>query len=89
MPVIMIFSMIVVDCHNIFLYNYSVEYINRILNLKSRLEKKSHFLFGARQTGKSTIIKNDLSKYRCYDLLDSETYLTLNMNPKQLEQEIT
>lgn len=66
-----------------------MEYIKRIINLKEKLLKKSHFLFGARQTGKSTLIKNILKEYRCYDLLDSETYLTLNMNPKQLEQELT
>jgi predicted AAA+ superfamily ATPase len=66
-----------------------MEYIKRILELKPYLDKKSYFLFGARQTGKSTIIRHELSDYKCYDLLDSETYLMLNMNPKRLEQELT
>lgn len=63
-------------------------YIPRYLDLKSALKKKSLFLFGPRQTGKSWLIGNTLSKYRVYDLLDSDVYLSLSREPKRLEQEI-
>jgi len=43
---------------------------------------------GPRQTGKSWLINKNLSKYRVYDLLDSEVYLTLSRNPKRLEEEL-
>jgi len=64
-------------------------YIKRMVNLRKEAEKKSCFLFGARQTGKTSLIKQQFSDCRIYDLLDSETYFQLNFNPKKLEQEIT
>jgi uncharacterized protein len=63
-------------------------YIPRIINMRKDLEQKSHFLFGARQTGKTSIIRNQLNNYRVYDLLDSDVYLTLSREPKRLEQEL-
>jgi len=63
-------------------------YINRELNLQEVLKNKSLFLFGPRQTGKSWLIDNTLGKYRVYDLLDSDVYLTLSRNPKRIEQEL-
>ena len=64
-------------------------YIPRTLDLSSLLEKKSHFLFGPRQTGKSSLIRHTLSGVRVYDLLDTAMYLTLSQNPSRLEQELT
>ena len=63
-------------------------YISRQINILSRLEKKSLFLFGPRQTGKTSLITQTLSKFRTYDLLDSDVYLTLSREPKRLEQEL-
>ncbi len=62
--------------------------IKRCINLRATLNKKSLFLFGPRQTGKSWLINRYFKDCRIYDLLDSETYLLLNQNPKRLEQEI-
>jgi len=62
-------------------------YIPRILNLKELLKKKTYFLFGPRQTGKSWLIQRTLDQYTTYDLLDNETYLNLAQNPKRLEEE--
>jgi predicted AAA+ superfamily ATPase len=45
-------------------------YISRTLDLSSLLEKKSYFLFGPRQTGKSSLIRHTLRGVRVYDLLD-------------------
>lgn len=50
--------------------------------------KKSHFLFGPRQTGKTSLIRNTLKGVRVYDLLDSSVYLALSHNPNRLEQEM-
>lgn len=63
-------------------------YVNRELDLQGILKNKSLFLFGPRQTGKSWLIGNTLGKYRVYDLLDSDVYLTLSRNPKRIEQEL-
>lgn len=63
-------------------------YVPRILDLKQILSKKSCFLFGARQTGKSTLIRETLSDYPVYNLLDSATLLSLSQNPGRLGEEI-
>ncbi|MBL7071852.1 MAG: ATP-binding protein [Candidatus Omnitrophica bacterium] len=63
-------------------------YIPRQIDIYNELKKKSLFLFGPRQTGKSCLIANTLSKFRSYDMLDSDIYLTLSREPKRLEQEI-
>ncbi|MBI5739457.1 MAG: ATP-binding protein [Nitrospirae bacterium] len=64
-------------------------YIERILDLPALLEKKSHFLLGPRQTGKSFLIGRSLRTARVYDLLDTSVYLSLSQNPGRLAQEIT
>lgn len=64
------------------------EYIPRILDLKSRLESKSCFLFGPRQTGKSTLVRNSLPGVRVYNLLDGEVLLSLSHRPARLREEI-
>lgn len=61
-------------------------FINRILNLKQLLDKKSHFLFGSRATGKSSLINHDLGgQALIIDLLHSENYMRLMRNPSQIE----
>lgn len=63
-------------------------YIPRILQLSDIINQKSCFLFGPRQTGKSTFIKETLSIYPIYNLLDSATLLSLSRSPERLGQEI-
>lgn len=48
----------------------------------------SIFLFGARQTGKTTIINSLFPDAPKYDLLDSSTYERLQRNPSLLRQEL-
>lgn len=61
-------------------------YIERIADIDKRLEKKSLFLFGPRQTGKSSYIKNQMQKPRLsWTLLDSELYRDLSMRPSLLK----
>jgi len=64
-------------------------YIERVLDLPSLLQKKSHFLFGPRQTGKTSLIRHSLKGVRSYDLLDTSVYLALSQNPGRISQELT
>lgn len=63
--------------------------IDRLPDPAAWLKKKSHFLLGPRQTGKTTLIRQRLPGVRVYDLLDSATYLSLSRNPGRLAEEIT
>lgn len=63
-------------------------YIERVLNLPFLLQKKSHFLFGPRQTGKTSLIHHSLRGVRSYDLLDNSVYLSLSQDPGRIAQEI-
>lgn len=64
-------------------------FINRTLNLKQLMDKKSHFLFGPRTTGKSSLIKHDFGDQALIiDLLHLETYIRLLGNPSQIESMI-
>jgi predicted AAA+ superfamily ATPase len=61
--------------------------IQRLLRLP---DKHSFFLFGPRQTGKSTLLRSELSAETClrYDLLESETYRRLAARPELLRGEV-
>lgn len=63
-------------------------YIERVLDLPSLLQRKSHFLFGPRQTGKTSLIRHSLKGVRSYDLLDTSVYLALTQNPARIAQEL-
>jgi predicted AAA+ superfamily ATPase len=60
-----------------------------MLDLQGLLERKSHFLLGPRQTGKSFLIAHTLKDARVYDLLDTTVYLALSRDPGRLAQELT
>jgi predicted AAA+ superfamily ATPase len=64
-------------------------YIERLLDVQGLLERKSHFLLGPRQTGKSRMIAHTLKDARVYDLLDTAVYLALSREPGRLAQELT
>jgi predicted AAA+ superfamily ATPase len=51
------------------------------------LAKKSYFLFGPRQTGKSTLVRHRLPKAKVYDLLDGAVFLALS-RPGRLAEEL-
>ena len=64
-------------------------YIERILDLPALIEKNSHFLFGPRQTGKTSLIHHTLKGVKVYDLLDTSIYLALSQSPGRIGQELT
>jgi predicted AAA+ superfamily ATPase len=66
-----------------------VSYIQRTLELSALLEKRSHFLLGPRQTGKTFLVRHTLPGVRVYDLLDTSVYLALSHSPGRIAQEIT
>jgi len=64
-------------------------FVERALDLPGLIRKKSHFLFGPRQTGKSFLIRHTLQGVRLYDLLDHATYLALSQQPTRIAEELT
>ncbi len=62
--------------------------IQRRLNLKLVLEKKSCFLFGPRQTGKTTLIDAQFPKVPVIQLLDAKTHQHLLMDASRLSSMI-
>jgi predicted AAA+ superfamily ATPase len=64
-------------------------YVKRQLDLLEILQEKSYFLFGPRQTGKTSLIQHTLNEYRYYNLLQTDMYLKLSREPQRLRQEIT
>lgn len=60
---------------------------HRILNLPLLLQKRSHFLFGPRGTGKSTLIEQTLPDAIVYDLLDASVFQRLLRDPTLISQE--
>lgn len=63
-------------------------FVPRILDLLEILKQKSCFLFGPRQTGKTTLIRHTLKPDRIYNLLESDTFAALSRSPKLLREEI-
>jgi uncharacterized protein len=66
-----------------------ISVVPRAIDLPGLLSKKSYFLFGPRQTGKSFLIHQTLPDVRLYDLLDSSTYLALSRHPGRIAEEVT
>jgi predicted AAA+ superfamily ATPase len=63
-------------------------YVRRSLDLGALVAKKSHFLFGPRQTGKTTLLRRALPEARAYDLLDTGVFLALSHRPARLAEEL-
>lgn len=63
-------------------------FIERTADLRAWIGQKSHFLFGPRQTGKTTWIRRTFPDVPLYDLLDSAVYLALSQRPHRLAEEL-
>ena len=53
------------------------------------MKQRSCFLFGARQTGKSTLIRQQLADVRTYSLLDQTLFIRLSRNPALIREQLT
>jgi uncharacterized protein len=63
--------------------------VKRYLKLHSILTKKSTFLFGPRQTGKTELIRQQFADHKYYNLLDRGLYLRLQTDPTLIRKELT
>ena len=61
--------------------------IERLLKIDDAKED-SVFLFGARQTGKTTLLLHLFPNHRFYDLLETDTYERMRRNPSLLREEL-
>lgn len=66
----------------------AVPFVSRALDLAGLARRKSLFLFGPRQTGKTALARNALPGAKIYDLLDADVFLTLSRRPAQLGEEL-
>ena len=64
-------------------------FVKRNLNIADVLPRKSAFLFGPRQSGKSSLIRETLRNAQIFDLLSSETFIRLSQNPRYIEETCT
>jgi predicted AAA+ superfamily ATPase len=61
-------------------------YLERILELEN--VPKSYFLFGPRQTGKTSLLRSKFPDVRWYDLLETGTFFRLSARPRILRDEL-
>lgn len=65
-----------------------MSYIQRRLSIDQELQSKSVLLVGARQTGKSSLIRETLKSATKYNLLEADTFLKLQKNPSLIRQQL-
>jgi uncharacterized protein len=60
----------------------------RLIDLHAIIERKSVFIFGPRQTGKSFFLKNTYQDAVYYDLLKTDLFFRLSANPSLIREEL-
>ena len=66
----------------------ALTFLPRALDFPSLLSKQSYFLFGPRQTGKSTLIRETLPNAEIFDLLDAD-FRAVSRDPSVIDHAIT
>lgn len=74
-------------CHNKRVLTGAADMFHRKLKMVLP-EGRSAFLWGARQTGKSTYLETHFSNARRYDLLQSDVRIRFEKNPARLREEL-
>ena len=69
--------------------NILAEMYKRIFNIRETVKHKSLFLFGPRQTGKSTLVRQSFPDAAYYDLLEADTFRELSARPEYLRQTLS
>jgi uncharacterized protein len=64
------------------------DWVPRTPDLPALLRKRSYFLLGPRQTGKTALLRRTLDAARVYDLLDGAVYLALSQHPERIAEEL-
>ena len=62
--------------------------VSRRLDPRAVVERKSCFLFGPRQTGKSTLIRQQFADCPVWNLLDQTLFLRLSRNPALIRESL-
>jgi len=67
-----------------------MEYVKRVIDIKTILRERSLFFFGPRQTGKTTFIRRELEipSDRYYNLLDNRLLFRILSDPSIVREEI-
>ncbi|MBT3275562.1 MAG: ATP-binding protein [Spirochaetales bacterium] len=60
----------------------------RVIDLRAITERKSVFLLGPRQTGKSFLLKHTFQDVIYYDLLKNDLFFRLSANPSLIREEL-
>ena len=63
-------------------------FVPRALDIVRLAKRKSLFLFGPRQTGKTALVRHALPSAKVYDILDGEIFLALSHRPARLGEEL-
>ena len=66
-----------------------VNMFQRRLQLQKLIEGSSIFLFGPRQTGKTTLVHMQFSQARYFNLLESDTFRELTARPELIRKSLT
>jgi len=69
--------------------NIIADMYTRILALREIVKRKSIFLFGPRQTGKSTLVRHTFPAAAFYDLLEADTFREISARPEYLRQTLS
>ena len=69
--------------------NIIADMYKRILDLREIVKRKSIFLFGPRQTGKSTLVRHTFPAAAFYDLLEADTFREISARPEYLRQTLS
>jgi len=65
-----------------------IMHYKRLLNLKQDIHKKSLFLFGPRQTGKTSLLKEQFPGAPFYNLLLADVFLKVSQRPHVIREEL-
>jgi len=95
-PSSLFFGIYIADFHEIWQYwgwfsgsnRGNLLYFKRVIDFESTLARKSFFLLGPRQTGKSTLLKHRFPDAHYFDLLSPALYLKFKSSPNQFAKEI-
>jgi predicted AAA+ superfamily ATPase len=63
-------------------------YFQRVIDLNSVLAEKSCFLLGARQTGKSSLVRHQFPDHRVYNLLQVDVLRRLSRQPWLIREQV-
>jgi len=61
-------------------------FVERNIDLSDMLKRKSVFLFGPRQCGKSSLVDHEFADAHVFDLLSSDTLIRLSSDPGHIER---